>query len=64
MKQDYRRLLSCYISQEQCKGMEKSVLFFRKARRYKMKIAKKTVHVIVKVVTAVAAAIKVLREKE
>ncbi len=44
--------------------MEKSVLFFRKARRYKMKIAKKTVHVIVKVVTAVAAAIKVLREKE
>ncbi len=29
-----------------------------------MKIAKKTIHVIVKIVTAVAAAIKVLREKE
>ncbi len=29
-----------------------------------MKIAKKTLHVIVKVVTAVAAAINVLREKE
>ncbi len=44
--------------------MEKSVLFFYEIRRYKIKITKKTLHVIVKVITAVAAAIKGLREKE